>query len=192
MATIDTIQAPTHGPLFDEQKSTELAAHMVLRCARRVQVWRLMAALYILDRRSIDAHGHAITEDDYIALPGVAAVPHGLTVHALNPSYETMWHHHLELVGRDIQYLATPDRPMMPREIYKIAERIVSDYAHLDDRQFKLQYFSEAPEAFVTEQRLFTQEHVMIALGRDPEEAKSIYEEWNAERRARHVRPHNM
>jgi len=192
MATIDTIQAPTHGPLFDEQKSTEVAAHIVLRCERRMPLWRLMAKLYLLDRRLIEVGFLSVTEDDYIAVPGIAAVPHGLTVHALHPKFDSPWHHHLELVGHDVQYLATPDRPAVAGAVYKAADKVVSDYRGHDDRSFKQVFFEEAPETFVTEPRPFTQEHMLIALGKDPLIARSEFEEWNAARRARHVRPHGI
>ena len=185
MLTLDKIEVPTETPLFNERKATEAAVAFIGTIGDRANLVRVLAMMYLADRRLIAEFGRGLTDDSYLALAGVVAVPSDLLHHAFAP-FSSTWHRHIEN-SRSQWFRVTHEfEPSALSAKERDVVKIVSEaYGVLSEKRFIEAFRREAPEVQEIGTGPFTLEGVLIAVGEDPEVAAESYSVWDS---LRHIR----
>jgi len=185
MLTLDKIEVPTEKPLFNEPKATEAAVLFIGTVGERANLVRILAMMYLVDRRLIAEFGYGLTDDSYLALEGLVAVPSDLLQHAFRP-FSSLWHRHIE-TSRHQRFRMTHEfeRDALSYKEREVVNAVSGAYATLSNKRFIEAFGREAPEVQEIGSGPFTLERVLIAVGEDPAVAAETYVEWES---LRHIR----
>jgi hypothetical protein len=186
MLTLDKIQVPTETPMFHERKATEAGIAFLRAHGGRDNLFRVMAQMYIADRRLIAQFGRGMTDDTFVAIEGILAAPNGLLNHAAKTSpFTSIWHRHIS-EGIEMRVLADFEPSVLSAKERQVVEAVARDFAALDDILFLKTLADEAPEIESIGRGRFTLKDVLMALGDDPEQATEVSDDWESERRTRY------
>jgi hypothetical protein len=192
MLTLDKIQVPTEAPMFNERKATEAALMLVAGRGVTDNLLRVLAELYVADRRLIAGFGRGLTDDTFLALHGILAVPLGVLNHAAKTNlFLSTWHTHIESFpvageGYKVKILASLEPTVLSDMERQIIEAVAADYSALTDEAFFERLAAEAPEIRTIGDGRFTLKDVLISLGDDADEASEVSDHWESERRTRY------
>lgn len=174
---------------FDSAKAADAGAMLVAAHGEHVGIGRLLALLYVVDRRLIGLYGRGATQDDYLAVPDLGAVPIGLARHAFGDGPpDSPWRRRIREEGSVAVLRDYGERPALSEAEREVVEAVAADYATLPWRNVRARLAAEAPEAEVRQgaTRPLTLADVLVAHGHDEAAAIADYEEFDSWRNVRY------
>lgn len=190
MVTLEKIRVPAEAPFFAERKAAEASVRIIRAAGGRVPLIRLMAMLYIVDRRLITDYGAGLTDDEYMSVQGLLAVPLELYHHASKLGvFDTEWHRRIEcLPNLTVKALGEADPTALSTPKDEVIDAVAREYSGLEDETFVDRMRSEAPEIAEHAGERFSPREIFLALGDAPEEAEDAYQDWVSLKRVRYGR----
>ena len=126
-------------PNFQEERTTQMAAHVLKLNGRKMNVLKLIKLLYLIDREAFIRWGHPISYDWFVSMP------HGpvgsFTLDALNNAQENdyrIWHRYIsERTTYDVTLLADAPTDKLSEAEIQLIEEMHSRYGSMSEWELR-------------------------------------------------------
>jgi hypothetical protein len=190
MATIslDQLIMPTGRPVFDAAKVSDAIA-LLAPTGQSYDLGKLLAMLYLVDRRLVEYAGGTLTHDQYYSVEGVGPAPRGVATILLTRKGAASFSVPYQLTTRTrIKVFSNETHKALSEPERAIIAEIREQYSDFDSATFRRKLTDEAPEWEKFIGHDFTYKDLMIALGESSDDAETAFAEWEGLRQLKHQR----